>query len=318
MRNLRWLLLFALIAFVIWRISPFFSNIKILFSARNFHSTWLLAAILTQTGLYIADGWLSQTLLKILNFKMNLKDTARVAAATVVTARFSPVGETGALITIFYFYQKLGVTPEAIIFLSIAWGIISIFVLLLIFLISLLFIPRVTLPIHLSLSNLLLLTFIILLITFLIINRKTIYRKLKHIFPKSDWFEHLVKFTKNWSNYKHLLWENPYQIIQANIASALYHLTNILTLAFSFLAFGNPPQFSILAFAYAVSLASGWITLSPGGIGTADATLVLIFLHFKVNPAHAAASVLLYRLITTILPIPAGALSYFSLKNKFK
>lgn len=278
-------------------------------------------ALFAQIGQYIGDGWLSKVLLKIIGFKINFKQTIRIASLNVFAAHILPIGEAGSLATVFYFYRKLGVSIQQFIFLSVCWSIATISVLISIFLISLLFLPELPnipiKPIYLFFVSII---GILLLIDFFILKRKILLPRLKQFlkkyFGRHEIYTEISKFKNNIPQYRKTLFKDKILLIQIILAALTYYIANITALSFSFLAFGHIPNLAVVATAYAISLLLGWITLAPAGIGTAEATLILIFLHFKIEAPTALASVLVFRMMNFWLPIPAGAFSYFSLKRE--
>ena len=111
------------------------------------------------------------------------------------------------------------------------------------------------------------------------------------------------------------LFKNKILFIEVLIAAAIYYVSNIATLTASFLTFGHFPNLAIVTTAYTLSLLLGWATLVPAGLGTAEATLILVFLHYNMDPVITLAAVLLFRILNFWLPIPTGLFSYLSLKK---
>lgn len=317
MRHLRWILIPALIALAIWRLAPHLSDFSQLFKlTASVNYLWVVVAILSQTGQYIGDGALSKILLKMIGFKISFSNTLKIASLNVFAAHLFPVGEAGALATVFYFYRKLGVSPEGIIFLSISWSLITGIVLALLFTSSIFFLPDLLLPIHPSQGTKLFALMLVLFALIILLKIDWAYRVIKKFLLKFAWSVHLKKFKHNIGYYLNLINNHPKEITKASIAAFIYYVTNILTLIASFLAFGTTPNLAIVIFAYSLSLFSGWITLAPAGFGATEASLVLIFLHYKLDPATTLAAVLLFRIISFWIPIPAGAISYYLLKKE--
>ncbi len=323
MRHLRWIIILTLVAIAIWRLTPHLGDFSKVLSLKNqIHPFWLIMALFTQIGQYIGDGWLSQVLLRIIGFRISFKETIKIASLNVFAANILPVGEAGSLATTFYFYKKLGVTVQQIIFLSVSWTIITISVLISVFLISLLFLPELpSLPITPAYLLIASIITILIVLDFFILERKIVLPYIKNIlrkyFGKFSFYEELSKFKNNIPEYRKILFRDKILLAQVIIAAQIYYFANIATLSFSFLAFGHTPNLAVVTAAYTISLLLGWVTLAPAGIGAAEATLILIFLHFKIDAPVALASVLVFRVMNFWLPIPAGALSYFSLKREF-
>ncbi len=95
-------------------------------------------------------------------------------------------------------------------------------------------------------------------------------------------------------------------------------LCDIATLWVSLAAFGHRPGIVGLFVAYGLAAIVGMIPISPGGLGTVEATLIPTLIAFGTPTAVAAVGVLTYRLANFWLPLPAGALSYLGLRRTFE
>lgn len=322
MRYLRWVLILLLIAIAVWRLAPRVGDFsKVILLKDQINPLWLLMALTAQLGQYFGDGWLSQLLLKIIGFRISFKETIKIASLNVFAANILPVGEAGSLATVFYFYRKLGVDVQQIIFLSVSWSIITASALVFIFLISLPFLPELPAipitPMYLLIFSVI--AFFVIL-DFFVLERKIVLPHIKNVLRKHlgkySLYAELRKFKNNIPLYTKILIADKFIFTKVIFAAFIYYLANIATLSFSFLAFGHTPNLAVVTAAYTLSLLLGWITLAPAGIGAAEATLILIFLHFKIDAPTTLASVLVFRILNFWLPIPAGALSYFSLKRE--
>lgn len=322
-KTLRFLLLITLVVFAVYKLYPYFEDLRhIRHLEKSVNPLWILVAVCMQILQYASDGWLSQILLRIINFKLSFRDSLRIASLDIFSSHLLPVGRVGSVASVFYFYRKLGVDPEAIVFEVAAWAAVTSSVLIVIFLVSLYFLPpdfSYTPFLHLGYVLSFLLT-IVLFFAFLYYATKG---RIVRFFIKAQllrfsWGFYIVGFLSKWRNYKNLMRHHPLLLTQAFLASAGYYLGDIATLAICFLAFGQHPSFAILTFAYTASLIAGMITLTPAGLGATDATLALVFLSTRIDPVISVGTILVFRLITFWLPIPAGAISYFSLKKKIQ
>lgn len=314
MRYLRWLLIIALLLFALRQISPHFADFKDLIAKRNsINYLWLIVSGISILAQYVGDGWLSQILLKIAGFKIKLKETIKIASIDVFAAHLLPIGEAGTFTAITYFYKKLGVPNHVMIFLTVTWAAATNTILIIFLLISVALLPKLpSIPIHISSIIIELITIITIIFVFA---RKYLWQLLKTKFIRFRIFKDIITFINNYPSYLEKIRSNKFLIIQASLAALIYYIGNIASLYFAFLAFGNTPQIALITFAYLMSLITTFITLAPAGIGASEATMILIFHQFGVNPAIATAAVLIFRLFAFWLPIPAGALSYWSLKN---
>ncbi len=320
MRYLRWLILLALIGLAIWRIYPHFSElpdfIKI---AKKVNLVFLFLAILSQIGQYIGDGWLSQLALKIVGVRINFRKTLEIASIDVFAAHTLPVGEAGVIATTYYFYKKLGVDNQSLIFLTIFWSLSTGIALVILLVISLIFMPKIPyFSFRPSQPTLYLIIFLSLLGLFLVLSRKTLWPKIEKFLTRFAPTKEILKFAQNLQEHKATIVRHKRLSFEAVVAGFIYYLSNIATLTFCFLAFGQSPSLALITFAYFISLIAGWIALSPGGLGATEATLILIFQEFNIDPVLSLAIILAFSIISFWLPIPAGAISYFSLGREFK
>lgn len=317
MRYLRWLLVIILVGLAIWRLYPYFKNFeKLLELKQNINFVWLTLSALLIVGQYFGDGWLSQILLQIAGYKINLKNTIKIASIDVFAAHILPIGEAGVIATVSYFYKKIGVKGRDIIFLALAWGAVTNFVLVVFLLTSAVFLPKLpNIPIHLSSLSKILIVLILVISPLVVLKKNFIWIKAKEKFSKYKLFQEIVTFTSNLNVHKEAILDNKSLVLKAFLAGFIYYAANIASLYLAFLTFGKPPQLSLIAFTYLLSLIAAFITLAPAGVGATEATMILVFLQFNIDPALTFAAVLVFRLFSFWLPIPAGLLSYLSLKK---
>ena len=314
---LRYAILVGIIVLAISRLAPHFSDFNQIWDLKDkINYGWIFAALFAQVFQYIGDGWLSQLLLQIVGIHMNMKDTFRIASINVFAAQLLPVGEAGGLAAAYHFYKKLGVHPEKFIFLAICWTGITHVLLILLFIVPTFFLPE--LPIAALNTSLIIITFAVIAVIIAIIYlfRKKLFHKMEKWLGKYNWAKPFFTFIRNRKIYGKLLKSHPWLLFLGLLASLIYYAANIATLSFSFLAFGIMPSLSLIIFTYAASLIFSKITLAPAGIGASEATLILIFLAAHVDPKITIGAVIIYRLITFWLPIPAGSYSYYSLKKE--
>ena len=317
MKIARWLFFILIVGLAIWRLWPELKDLsQITKTIQNAQILWLILAVFAIAGQYFGDGWLSQILLKIAGTTVTLKDNMKIAIMDVFASHLLPLGEAGVIATSFYFYKKIGVDNQSVIFLSLLWGFLTNLMMIILLLISIILLPKLpNMPIHISQLTLYLLIIILIISPILIFKGKTIWLTIQKKIGKYHWFLEISKFTKNLSFHKNALLKNKLMIIFAVLASFIYYAGNIASLYFSFLAYGQPPSIALITFAYIMSLIASFVTLAPAGIGSSEATLVLIFLQFGVAPALTLASVLTFRIIASWLPIPVGFFSYRMMKN---
>lgn len=316
MKYFRIIAILLLVSLAAAKLYPHLVDFKKIYELKNqINYFFLLLGIIAQSGQYIGDGLLSQTILKIIDVKMNFKNTIKIASLNVVAAHLFPVGEAGSIATAYYFYKKLGVSTQNFIFLSTSWTTITFSVLIAMLLSSIYFIPHLP-NINFHTIGLILISLLVVIPILFFTFREFVWQKLKNRIQKFDVYKGILEYKENFPIYRKALVSHKLLVLEAISAALIYYGTNIVTLSFSFLTFGTYPSVAVLTFAYTLSMISGWVTLSPAGLGAAEATLILVFLQFGIDPPRALASVLVFRLITFWIPIPAGALSYMSLKKQ--
>lgn len=318
-KTLRFFLVLVIVIVAVWQLAPHFKDFKEIYNLRNHISyLYLVLSIFSQAGQYLGDAWLSQTLLKVAGTRISFSNTFKIASMNVFAANLLPVGQAGALAAAFYFYKKLGVTNQNFIFLSICWTLVTTITLAIVFLLSLIGLPEIP---HLG-FNFKNLIFLFILVIALIalasfISRTIVWPRVRPIISKNNFYREVLLFKKNFPNHKDAIFKNKSLVLQAFTAALIFYLSNILTLTLSCLTFGIFPHLYVIAFAYSIALVAGWITLAPAGLGATEATMLLIFLQFNIPPAQAIASILLFRIMSFWIPIPIGALAYFSLNRQF-
>ena len=111
--------------------------------------------------------------------------------------------------------------------------------------------------------------------------------------------------------------QQPRKLVQGIGGVLLLNASYILCLAASVAAFGRTVPIASIAVVYLTGSAIGGIFPTPGGLGVVEATLTAGLVAAGLTGAAAASAVLLFRLITFWLPVPAGwiALSYLERKQ---
>lgn len=315
LKILQYLILLGIIVLALTRLAPHFADFSKLWELKSsLKYTWIIAAVLSQLFQYIGDGWFSQLLLKIAQIKVSIKDSFRIASLNVFAAHILPLGEAGGLAAAYHFYRKLGVDPEKFIFLAVCWTGIIHFILGLLFILPIPFLQELPIAINSSLIFISITIGLFIMIS-IYTTRHKLLEKIEKMLSKYQWMKPFISFFKNIKTYRKLMKDHPWELFLSLIACFIYYASNIATLAFAFMAFGVLPSIPLLTFAYASSLIFSKITLAPAGIGATEATLILIFLEANFDPKVSLAAILVYRLISFWLPIPAGFISFYTLKK---
>jgi len=91
-------------------------------------------------------------------------------------------------------------------------------------------------------------------------------------------------------------------------------LADIAVLVVAFLALGAQPPWLGLLLAYCAGQIASSLPITPGGIGVVEAGLTVTLVAFGGCTAATLAAVLLYRLISHWLIIPAGGVAWLLLR----
>lgn len=93
-----------------------------------------------------------------------------------------------------------------------------------------------------------------------------------------------------------------------------YWIFDNLVLLVAFHAFGASPPVIIVLIAYLVGQLGGALPL-PGGLGGIDGGLIGTLIVYGIDPAQAAAAVLLYRIVLFWVPLVMGVPAFLSLRR---
>lgn len=332
MRYLRYFLTIGLVALAIWVVSSKFKEVyyDIPLLLREANKPMLFFLFLFQAINYLGDGWLCQILLGIAGFKVDFRDTLKIAVLGVIGNHVAPF--IGGTLVSYHSYKKIGVPSAAISFLVLTWAFLIWITYLLFFLISLLVLSKDIFLNAILFKNLFLFVFISLIlilgIFFVLFKKKYSFRFLNIIFRPAikiaNFFFHkkisapktLEKFVFDISRCFNFLSQNKKKIPRLLFFSSLYYSGDILTLYFAFLVFGSHPNLALLILGYTISSVLTLATMMPGAPGITEASMAIVFVKFGL-PAHVVLfSVLLYRIFAYWIPLPFGAFFYFSLKDK--
>jgi uncharacterized protein (TIRG00374 family) len=331
-----WRYIFALIllAIAIWVIFPkigeSYREIPIVFKRAKLELLPLL--LLAQALYYFGDGWLSLIVLRMGGYTLRLRDTLRIAILGVVGNQAFPI--LGGVAISYYFYRKLKLPHEAILFLVISWTFLIYVVYAIFFFLSLFFAPVSPLyflppPALVVIAGVLILIGLSLYYLFKEGGRRLsqfveriikLLNRLSHSLRKKDLMDpervrrgipRLYETFRTLENHYH---ELPF----AFLASTFFYLGNIFTLYFSFLVFGQNLNFFHIVFGYSLSLLLSALTLVPQTPGVLLASLSLIFTALGV-PAHIVVlSGTLYRLFSYWLPFVVGIFSMINMRRELR
>jgi len=171
LRYLFTIILIGLAAFFIYsKFKGYSYNIPQLFREAN--KLFLIVLLFLQAFSYFSNALLSKTLFKIAGFDMQIKDAISIAVLSILGGQVAPV--LGSVAITFYFYKKFNLPSGTILFLVTSWNLAVVFVHILFFLLSLIFISPSyfhIIPRQVTLTFLFL-TIALLVINFLLIRRR--------------------------------------------------------------------------------------------------------------------------------------------------
>lgn len=330
-RYIRYFLSIILIGVALFVIFSKFKNVyyDIPLLLKEANKPLLFFLVIFQIINYLGDGWLSQILLSIAGFKVNFRDTLKIAILGVMGNHVAPFA--GGTIITFYSYKKLNIPSAVISFLVFTWSFFIWANYFLFFLLSLLLLPSLffkfisfkeTLIIILGLSLIFAILFFLFrrrgkyFIRFLNIFSKPINKIIGFFNKKISLRSHLFeRFISDFHQCFDYLQKNKGKIPRLLFSSLLFYLGDILTLYFSFLVFGYHLNLALLIFGYTLSLVLTLFTLIPGIPGVMEASLMVVFIKIGL-PAHIVLfASLLFRIFSYWLPLPIGAFSYWKLKK---
>lgn len=318
-RALRYLLVVGLLVAAGYAFAPYLGDLRSLYQERRaLDVPWILLAAALEVAQYVSEGYFIRLLLRILRFEIGLKNTIRVAALDVFATHLLPLGQFGSLAANVYFYRRLGVSGPGIVTLDLALGVIAAGVLLALLVAAVLALPEATFayPVHRYLA----LGIGALLLGGLLVwggsrvgsLRRVATAALRRVPATVSAAASLGQVR----GYLSVLRENRREVVLLVVLKDLiYDAIDVTALGCCFLAFGAAPV-ALLVFAYVASLAAGYASFIPGGLGASDATLAVIFLAAGLDPSAILGATLLYRVVNTLLPVPLGALAYYSLRHE--
>ena len=316
---LRYTVLAGLVAFAVWEIRPYFRDLINLFQHRGLDYAWIGVAIIIQILQYVMDGYMLRLLLKLLGYGIELKNTVRIAVLDVFATHFLPVGGFGSLVAFVYFYRKLGVKTHALIFLNLVSGITSALVLVVLFILSASALRGATFSIPVqtyALGAVALMTPILLILLLAVLESRTFRGSMNELLGQYRWFQALRRNLDQIHDMPRAIAAERNQfILELTAKNFLYHVADMGILLTCGLAFHLMIPPFLVVFAYVVSSTVGIVSLLPGGIGTADAILLLIFVASGVPAPVSLGIVLLNRVVSYLLPLALGAIAYFMLQR---
>jgi putative heme transporter len=136
----------------------------------------------------------------------------------------------------------------------------------------------------------------------------TVLARLTRRSPPGDWGATLAGFRRRTVELLSMRWK------QLTVSTLLSHVTLYVVLLLALRHVGVPNEAvsweeALAAFAFVRLLSA--LPITPGGLGVVELGMTATLVAAGGNEARVVAAVLVYRLLTFVLPIPVGAISYF-------
>lgn len=304
------------------------------FLLRRLNPYWVSFAVVMEIISYVGMAILTQVVLNVIGERLRFADLVRLAFLNVFAIHVFPVGGVGTAATNYYFLKSAGISDGKTIITFVIKNIFIYISLGIIFILSLLYLPTHA---QLSLNQLIvvvgLTAFAIWLLVYIILlyrDKDKFYKRARQV---ANFLNRIYKkiFKKDLATNERIdtIIEDMHTGLQyldhqrsknwyAFGGSLINWLGDILCLGLVFLALGYQIHLGVLAFAYCIANILSIISWIPGGLGVVEGSLGLIFISFGVPADLAWIAVLIYRLISFWLPIPAGMYSFFSLMRKVR
>lgn len=319
---LRYTVFAGLIVFAAWEVHPYIHDLISLFQHRGLDYLWIVLAIVVQVLQYVMDGYVLRLLLKMMGYTIALRHTIQIAVLDVFAIHFLPIGSFGSLVAFVYFYRKLGVKTHALVFLNLVSGFAAAVVLAVLFVVSAAALRGATFPIPVQsyvLGAIALLVPALLVLLLAVLESQTFRGRVSQLLLRYHWFASLRSNLDQMRDMpKTIAAQRTKFVLELAAKNFLYHASDMFILLACGLAFHAFIPLFLVAFAYVVSLMIGLVSFLPGGIGTADAILLLIFAAAGVQPSVALGIVLLNRVVSYLLPLALGAGAYLMLRHELR
>jgi uncharacterized membrane protein YbhN (UPF0104 family) len=102
----------------------------------------------------------------------------------------------------------------------------------------------------------------------------------------------------------------------AAVGMLLSWIADLSVLALAFVALGEQPPWAGLVLAYCLGQAASALPFTPGGLAVVEGGLTATLVAFGGCPAGTLTAVLLYRLISHWVVVPAGGLVWLALRRR--
>lgn len=315
----RYIVVIALVAFAAWEVHPYIKDLISLFQHKGLDYVWIVVGMVVQVLQYVMDGYMLKLLLKMLGYSIKLSHTIQIAVLDVFAIHFLPIGSFGSLVAFLYFYRKLGVKTHTLVFLNLFSGFSAAAVLIFMFVVSAAALRGETFSIPIQtymLGAAALLAPVLVVVLLAVLQSHTFRGSVSNMLRRYHWFVSLRDNLDQMRDLSKAIAAKRMQfLLELTAKNFLYHAADMFILLACGLAFHIAIPLFLVAFAYVVSLAIGLVSFLPGGIGTSDAVLLIIFVAAGIAPSAALGIVLLNRVVSYLLPLVLGAAAYLMLRH---
>lgn len=319
----RYLIVTVIFIVIVYKFLPYLKDFEQLSKTFNRISfIWFFAALAVQAGQYLQDGYFTKKALRILDFKIKFRNAVQIGVLDVFSAHLLPVGTFGAMVSMLYFYGKFGLDVHGVLFYNFVIGIFNVLILLFLFIFSSLLVPSSAFIVPINsylLTAVLIIIAVVSISVFLAFRIKKVRLLMLNFLNRFHWFKSWENSMERWRQYRRLQMEHRVEFaFFVTAKSALYYLCDMFVLLAAFWSLNTHVPLTFIMFAYTMSLLVGYISFLPAGLGSADATLALIFLAMKINPLVVFSAIVFYRIVSFGIPVPVGAVSYLFLRREIR
>jgi uncharacterized protein (TIRG00374 family) len=328
-KQARAVIIFAVIVIALFLILPRLAGQKhALDMLREASVPMLILAVIVETVSLIFYSLLFRRLLGLLRYPVTLTLALRINLAGLAAAHLFSAGGVGGAAVTYRVLQKRGM-PHATVLIAVifqnAFAYSVLFLLFAIGLLALLFRGQANDVAMVFAAVFVTLLFLLSLYGFWLLAHPTSLRRRGR--QTVDWLgrrwsrfqvpydvldEYLSGIVDGWRRLRH----DGFGHLRTVAFSMGYWGLDILCLLAVMVAFGQYVPVYYVLIAYGVANVVGTFSPTPGGLGAVEAVMIALLAGSGMESGGAVAVVLVYRLINFWLPIPAGLVTYTTLRKE--
>jgi len=293
---------------------------------------YIILGILGQLISYTGAAWLLKLILKRLHYRLKFSELIRISSIGAFAIHFFPLAGAGEAAINYYILRNKDVSAGDTLFTFIIRSLLTYLGFFLFFALGLLITPiHPHLTINQKIVSIILFIMIVSMtfwVRYLFQHREKFWRAGRGLLRAIDWLSRKILRKKVFTQEKiELVVSDVYEgfrvfsqkkgdWLPATGYAAIYWLGDIWTLFFALLAFGYLINPGIMIVAYCLATLAGLLSFIPGGLGVLEGVMSLTLISMGVPATIALFSVLLYRLISFWLLMPAGFVSFLTLQSE--